>query len=68
MYATLKKGRELEGFTPGKEYKYYDTYEMENNRLVFNFCANDEGKKVRMNEREFTMNFRGHYADMPYIK
>ena len=68
MYATLKENCTHEGFTPGKEYKYFDNYEIESGKVLFYFVANDEGKKVKMNEREFRTHFRGHYADVPYIK
>lgn len=68
MYATLKENCTHEGFTPEKEYKYFDNYEIESGKLFFYFDANDEGKKVKMNEREFRTYFRGHYEDATYIK
>ena len=49
MYATLKENCTHEGFTPEKEYKYFDNYEIENGKVFFYFVANDEGKKVKMN-------------------
>lgn len=63
MIAKLKEDRTLDGFTPGKEYKYFDLYNIETAELFFHFNADDTGKHRKMNEREFTMHFNGRYSD-----
>ena len=63
MIATLQPGKKYEGFAPGKEYKYYDQYNVEQAVLSFHFLADDNGKKRKLTEREFTMHFYGKYSD-----
>ena len=67
MIAQLIEGKTLEGFTPGKEYKYVDSYNIETAELLFNIKEDDNGKKRKMNEREFTAYFIGRYSDQQFI-
>ena len=63
MIAILKEDKTLDGFTPGKEYKYFDLYNIETAELFFHIREDDNGKKHKMNEREFTTYFIGRYYD-----
>ena len=67
MIAQLKEGKTLDGFTPGKEYKYFDLYNIETAELFFDIMEDDNGKKRKMNEREFTAYFNGRYSDQQFI-
>lgn len=66
MIAVLKEGKTLEGFTHGKEYQYFDLYNIGDAQLSFHFRSDDNGKKRTMNEREFTMYFWGRYSDSSF--
>ena len=61
MIAKLKENKSIEGFTPNKLYKYYDTYNIEKGELKFYFLSDDNNKRRIMNEREFTKYFHGDY-------
>lgn len=64
MFATLIEGKEYEGFTPGKEYEYYDQYSTANAQLTFFIKCDDNGKQRKMNERIFTSHFHGKYKNV----
>lgn len=62
MVATLKEGRTVEGFTPGKEYSYYEQYNIEKGNLSF-YILDDEGNRKILTHREFAQNFWGKYNE-----
>ena len=61
MIARLKEGKTFNGFTPGKDYKYFDSYNIETAELFFHITKDDTGEPRKLNEREFTMNFYSRY-------
>ena len=63
MIAILKQGKEFEGFTPGKKYRYIDGYEISTGILYFDIY-NNSGKLIRLSERNFKNHFFGGYDEM----
>ena len=61
MVATLIEGKKFDGFTPGKEYKYFTEYNIASGELFYNFKADDNGKYRKLSFRDFYFNFMGHY-------
>ncbi len=62
MVATLHQNASYEGFTRGKVYKLYDSYDTSTGELKF-VLQDDNNNRVTMNERTFTQHFYGGYAD-----
>lgn len=57
MKAVCKDTHSIEGFTIGKEYEFYDMYNVGTAKLSFHIKADDNGRRKILNERLFTMNF-----------
>jgi len=57
MVAKLQPGRDVEGFTEGKEYDYYDQYDIGEGLLTFHIKKDDNGKPRQFSNRQFTINF-----------
>ena len=61
MVATLVEGKQFDGFTPGKEYKYFTEYNIASGELVYNFKTDDSGKPRKLSLRDFSLHFMGYY-------
>ena len=63
MIAVLKNGVKLDGFTPGKKYRYYDIYHIDSSYVSSHFFADDNDNPRVFRDSKFRDYFYGSYED-----
>lgn len=61
MLAKLQPGQTFEGFTPDKDYEYFNRYDIQSGELTYYIKADDNGKKRTLSLRDFERHFYGRY-------